>query len=680
MKARVVGTVVAGAALLSGVAYWLSSRESTPEQDVASAAGVPSQASVEPSTVPHGGCDLAVGDKYRFTYRNRVRAEVNAQLPGQHEPRATPVETALAGVLSFEVLRAGKDEGAVLLGRLDGLDDRARKLGGKTLDAPFLAKVSPQCDVVAFGRHKGTSAAAARTQHVVLTDLGFSVVSGIEQAFPTSVGTLRATVSRGEEGEGHWVRKAVRYESVWSPRMKGVDVVEGVVNVRRGASAWFDSLTGEESVAGGPVERSTTTWELRAAPADAASLANASRMLEDYVWENALQEGVSEERISLLSEEQDHSQRVKAMAAVSYDVALKRFDTLLEHGANINVQWRDMAAFLDAHPDKVDDFAARITAEDFPAGFKAPAFLALGQARTPEARQALLGIFRDREGGTADRIRSSLALAARADVGLPLARELRAEASRSATSPAEAAVSRQAILHLGMMSGARPSEPDLREEAVGLATELLSKAQTPQDYSVVFGMLGNLAEGDLLPTIERFTRNPDPEIRRQVPDALRRYKVDRVRALVVDWLARETDEDVKRRLFDVVHHMHIDAARPVDPAIMRAALTHLKEQPKVLTRQSLFHILSPFVASNVEVKQALKESLKYELAEKSGLYSLVAQYLPPSAVYEVLSQLDGLRGQFGGGLPPVEDRPEPPRERPIPDPPHPSFTADLGDF
>ena len=160
-------------------------------------------------------------------------------------------------------------------------------------------------------------------------------------------------------------------------------------------------------------------------------------------------------------------------------------------------------------------------------------------------------------------------------------------------------------------------------------------------------------------------------LRRELPAALRRYKVDKVKALALGWLAAETDGDVKRRLFDTLHHMYIDAGRPVDEAFVPLALQHLAEQPLVLTRQTLFHVLGPYVGSRPEVKAALQAQLLMELEERSGLYSLVAQYLPSASVFAALSQVPSLRGQFGGGLPPVA-RPAPaPAEVPIDDLPGP---------
>lgn len=675
MNARHLGLGAVVVAGLTGATLWLRAAGDTAAPQAVDAAGPVAAGGATP-TPTAGACRFTPGALHAFAYRSDTHYRLQTRLPGASAPVPQPGEAELQGRLTFEVLSTG-GEGAVLLGRLTEPNEKARIVAGAALESAFLTRIDERCQVVGYARHQETPRAVARTQHVVLTDLSFSVGDGTpasEATFPTSLGTLRALVARGPSGE--LVRKPLNYVSRWSPRMEGVQVVDGQVEVGRGGGAWFETLRGAEELAGGVVEFSRAEWEVRAIAADAAALAGVSRQLTDYRWENALAEVALEARVELGGQAEEHERRVEAMRAVTWPVALERFTALLEAGGNINEQWRDMAAFLDAHPDQVDDYVEHVMAEDFPAGFKAPAFLALGQARTPVAREALLGIYRERGNDSGDRIRSSLALVTRPDVGGSLAQELRAEATRPSADPSEASVSRQAILHLGILSGTRPGQEDVRQESMAVVQQLTTSARTPEDYSVLFGMVGNMAEGSLLPSIEQWTHLPDPQIRKALPAALRRYKLERVHGLIVDWLARETSPDVKRELFDTLYHMHVDAGRPVDEVILRKALEHLLEQPMVLTRQSLLHLLAPFASSNAEVNAALKAQLRIELEERSGLYSLVAQYLPAKDVYAVLATVPKLRTQFGGAVQPVVDAPPQQQEVPIPDlPAPPGFEA-----
>lgn len=613
-------------------------------------------------------CRFARGETHRFAYTSTTHSEVRPVLPGVR-PEDTPPQlasTELTGALSLEVLEVTAAD-AVLLARLSGLNAQARQLLGDAVEAPFLVAVNARCEVTRVARHRDTPRPVARAHGVVANELSFFVPTGDapeERRFSTALGVQRALVLVGNE-PGQTLRKALAYESRWNPRLTEIDVTEGEVQARRGSSRWFESLRGVEVVAGGAVRFSKNEWSLQRQPPEADALAKASRMLTDYVWENPFAADAREDQVTPQGDSQDQKRRVEAMREVSYPVALERFTLLLGGGANINDQWRDMAAFLDAHPDQVPAFVEHITAPDFPAGHKAPAFLALGQARTPAARDALLGLYRERGQQPADRMRSSLALALRADVGAPLAKELKAEALRPPQSAEESGVSRQAVLHLGVLAFAHPGEQEITEEATSLVQQLASTARTPEDWSVVFGLVGNLAEGTLLSQVEQWTHLQDPEIRQHVPRALRRYRVDRAQPIFVEWLGRETNPAVKRELFNVIHHMYVDANRPVGDALMGEALRHLREQPQVLTRQSLFHILAPYVATNAAVREAFKHQLVVELEERSGLYSLVAEYLPAASIYEALSTVPGLRAQFGGSLKPELPSAPVPEEVPI---------------
>ena len=668
MNARHFIIGLSAAAVLVGAALlW---RSPAPEPTPA-APPHPMPVAVTTPTPSGASCQLAVGSTFAYSYRSQTNYRVTTQLPGAPAPMSQEGAVELTGRLDFEVLHTGPE--ATLLARLTGANDAAKRQAGGLLENAFLARLNERCEVTAFARLKSTTGVAARAQQVALSDLAFSVGDGTpatEAVFLTSLGTLRALVVQGQEGAGHFLRKPLNYTARWSPRMEGVELVDGLVEVRRGGSPWFETLRGEEQVAGGQVDASKTVWEVKAVGAEASVLATASRDVADYVWENSLAMDQVVERSQLGAPSEDHAKRVEAARGVTFDQAFDRFAVLVSSGANINDQWRDMAAFLDAHPEKVNDFVETITDAEFPPGAKAPAFLALGQAQTPVAREALLGVYRERESGMADRIRSSLALVGRLDVGAPLAKELRAEATRRPGSTSEAAVSRQALLHLGVLAGTHAGQPDVAREATEVVAELTASAKTPEDYSVLCGMVGNMAELSLLPQIATWTQLPDARLRRSVPHALRRYRVERVHDLVVEWLARETDFDVKRELFNVLHHMYVDANQPIDEALKREAVRHLREAPLVLTRQSLYHLLAPHVG-DPEVHALLKAQLLVELKERSGLYSLVAQDLPAASVFEALSTVDGLRGQFAGELKPVDSSgpPAPPAVERIPDPP-----------
>lgn len=668
MSARHLVVAVSSTVLVAVVAgvWWQRQARVDP------APTLPSPVAVTPTLpTPSGAaCRFTRGQTFAFAYQSETHYRVTVPLPGAREAMPQTGTAELQGQLTFEVLDGAAHE-ATLLGRLTQPNDTAVKLAGPTLENSFLARLDERCQVTGFARLKATPHVAARAQQVALHDLAFSVGDGTptsEASFLTTLGTLRTMVAASPEAPGVYVRKPLNYTARWSPRMEGVALIDGLVTISRGQSPWFEELRGEEELGGGPVEFSKTEWSAKQAAVDAAALSTASRKLDDYVWENTFVEH-EEARTQLGGDDDDHARRVELARTTTFDQALGHFGALVAAGANINEQWRDLSAFLDAHPDQIEAFVDTVTDDDFPPGAKAPAFLALGEAKTPVAREALLGVYRDRESGTADRIRSSLALVTRADVGAPLARELRTEALRKPATTEEAAVSRQAVLHLGILSGTHPGQSDLLSEATELMQTLTATAKTPEDYSVLCGAVGNMAELSMLPQIATWSQLPDPALRQKVPQALRRYRVDRVHDLLVSWVERERDPDVLRELFNVMHHMYVDAGQPIDTPLVQAALRHLREQPKVLTRQSLYHLLAPHVG-DATVRATLEAQLKFELEERSGLYSLLAQDLPAESVFAVLSTLPSVRGQFGGALKPgATSAPPPVVDSPMPAPP-----------
>jgi hypothetical protein len=341
----------------------------------------------------------------------------------------------------------------------------------------------------------------------------------------------------------------------------------------------------------------------------------------------------------------DHEQRVAAMRDVKFEAALGHFTALADTNQNIATRWPDMAAFLDAHPEHIEDFSTRLITE-FEPHQKVGGFLALGQAQNPAAREALLEIWRERGLSMMDRTRASLALVTRADVGVALAKELRVEAARRPSTSDEANVSRQAMLHLGVLAGTRPANQQVALETREAILSALSGAKTPEDTSVIFAAIGNTGDATYLPELETWSLDRSAEIRATVALGMRRMPVEAVRDFTVAWLRRETHPDVKREIFEVVQHQYQDAGRPIGEALLLEAVGHLRQQPRILTRESLFRLLEPH-AGNELVRAALRDQLKVEYERQSGLFAFVAGLLPERDVQAVLTSIPTLHDQLG---------------------------------
>lgn len=624
--------------ILAGVGLFLLREEpaapatpSSPPKVVAGAAvqdGAGQRVSTACTFTPGERFSYAATAQTSWRLPERLRAVVGAQAAGS---------TSWSAELHFEVLTAGPD-GAVALARLT--DNAQGAVEG--VDSAWLARINRACEVAGFAHHKATQPPAARAQQTALHELYFTVpdLESAAIAFLNGTGQARGEVTR--EGE-KLVRQVHSYAQVWSRDMAGLQVTSSALSIRRGAKGWFESMVGLEgftasSVDTGRVELSVVSIAPRDGVLDAAS-----RDVNDYVWENMFGPVQTTTGTYVPPE---HQERVAAMREVSMETAMERFLVMADAKANVAAQWPDMAAFLDAHPESIDDFATLLVT-DFEPQWKVGGFLALGQAQSPAAREALLGIWRERGLPTMDRVRGSLALATRADVGVAYAQELRAEVTRTPDTAEEANVARQALLHLGVLGGTRPGNREVAEVVRSTLGSELSNARTPHDASVVFAAIGNTGDVTFLPELSRWSRHDDWEYRAATAIGMRRMPVELVEEFTVEWLQRETHPDVKRELFEVVHHQYTDAGKPVGPALMREAVKHLRQQPRILTRQSIFRILEPHAGED-EVRQALRDQLKVEYENQSGLFAFVASVLSERDVQSVLASIPSLRDQFNG--------------------------------
>lgn len=607
----------------------------TPAPAAAAAGAVAGEADAPPSTP----CTFTEGDRFAYALSASTSWRLPESLRAAVGDRADGT-SSWSAELHFEVLSA-EPKGAVLLARLVDASGEQGNVDG--VDAAWLARVDRRCGLAGFARHTATLPPAARAQQTALSELNFTVPDADSVAIDFLNGTGHARGEVVRDGE-LLVRHVKSYPQVWSRDMEGIALSASALTVRRGASGWFDSMQGLERFSASSLENGRVELSVVSIAPRPGVLDGASRRLEDYVWGDAL--GPIQPQTSAYVPA-DYQERVAAMRDVQFDTALERFTVTADTEHNVATQWPAMAAFLDAHPEDIDAFATLLVA-DFEPQWKAGGFLALGQTQHPAAREALLDIWRERGLPMMDRVRSSLALSTRADVGVAFAQELRAEVTRTPSSPDEANVARQALLHLGVLAGTRPTNREVAEVVRDTVRSKLGRTATPHELAATFAAIGNTGDVSFLPELENWSQHADPEVRATVAIGMRRMPVEQVEAFTVAWLKRETHPDVKREIFEVVHHQYTDAGRPVGPALLAEAVKHLRQQPRILTRQSLFRILEPHVATSEEARQVMREQLAVEYQNHSGLFAFVASVLGERDVQSVLAGLPSLRDQFNG--------------------------------
>jgi hypothetical protein len=655
MKRAILVGVVVLALVVAGALRWSSARPAevaqapTAPAPAISAGVAPAAAASEPP------CRFSTGNLLAYDVTSTTRVSTTSA------PETVNQSTAR---ITFEVLRVDAAS-AVLLARATALTGAFDQTAAGA-DQPWLLRVNERCEVDGFAHQKGALRRVARLQQGLAHELWFSLPKQqgpVLVAFDNAVGRAFATIApTGGAGSHHYVRTIQHYETTWAPAMNGVIVARSHTEVRRGNGGWFEFLEGTEELSvPGLVDKATASLRVVSAAPDGAVVAQAPRDEAHYVWGNTFEEVPSQELRPYVAP--DHQQRVEAMRNVAYPDALKGMLQTFGRTSNLYEQTRDMAAFLDAHPDQIHEFAGAVLTE-FEPEWKAAGFLALSSTQNAAAREVLLDVWRERDASEMDRIRASVGLVTRRDVGAPLAKELLAESRRPGTQ-AQRSVSQHALIHAGMLSGLRQEDEEVRTTVqVGLASELPAR-QTIEERAPLFSAIGNTGDLAFLPELERASRHPDPEWRAIVPIGMRRMPVAAVRDFTLEWLRRETSPLVMRELFEVVQHQYQDVGKVVDDELKREAVQYLRRQPRILTRQSLLQLLAPFVATDEEVRAALRAQLKVEYETDSGMFPFIAMYLPQEDITMVLATIPSLADQHRGEAPvrlPVMAPPPPPSQ------------------
>ncbi len=666
MRAIRIGSIVGAAGVLA-VLLFLFNGDDGEVADVASKAQPeeqvhPTDAAMSAAPAPVDGCVFSVGQRFAVDYATKSTWELPKEFAGA-TTEGLSGEVAWEADLNFEVLQANATE-AILLAEVAGSGDALVKAAGSDISTPYLARINAQCEVDGFARFHDTPIKTARTQQSILHELWFSaptVNQNRQVSFSNAVGRALGVMFRDDEG--HLVRTIRQYERVWAQSMSGLNVRSSNMLVRRGGHAWFDSLRGFESIASGSVQGGEVRIDAQTKAANDGALEHASHNVDDYIWEDFLKPLQS---TSAAKKPAGHDERVARMESITFPVALDQFLTRIDTKMNFDQQWRDMAAFLDAHPEQINEYATALVTE-FKPSWKAAGFVALGATQHPAARESLLEIFREKELPEMDRVRSSLALATRADAGVSVARELVAEINRPVEHMETIGAGQQALLHLGVMAGSHQDDQEiaaLTREALG---SRLASVNTPEELAPVFAAIGNTGDLSFLPQLEQWSTNDDPEIRAKVAIGMRRMRITAVESFTLQWLSRETSFEVKREIFEVVQHQYQDAGVVAGEALLAESVRHLKQGPRILARQSIYRLIAPAVKTNAMVREAVSSSIRSEYEAKSGLESYLIGLLPQREVMAALSGVDSLRDQAPQApsmspalIDPVSEDPEPP--------------------
>ena len=263
----------------------------------------------------------------------------------------------------------------------------------------------------------------------------------------------------------------------------------------------------------------------------------------------------------------------------------------------------------------------RLRANQLPPEAEAAAFLAMGKALTPEAREALLSTMRDSSAEVIDRSRSLFALVDRPDVDARVAREMASDAMaiNSGGSRAERIFARESALAVGMMAGLRgDTEPDIKAVATQTVPQLLALGNTATTLSPAFGTIGNIGDPAMLSYVQPYTESGDASVRAVAARSIRRMSPQETADFEASWLQRESDPNVKRELYSTISKQAYDAQQPVGGGVVQQAIADLQRNPGLLTRKAIIQILGQQAATDPSAKTALMKQIAYETKDTLG--------------------------------------------------------------
>ena len=405
-----------GAALVAHASFGPDAQEieavsDTKKEDVAKASGSPS-----------GACEFDVGDAAAWQMASVQHTTVDTASLGLTPADTAPVELKHGLSLTFEseVLRV-EDDHALHLGHLREVSTDTLK-DVRKISTPFLFRVGTACDLQGFAYLEETPRPFARVQQAILYDFQWRLpergrqtwgaqngTGAFESVIATSVGT----------GTALSVHRRINAYSPWAGN-DSMRVEESILKVDISDGPWFDRASLEERLRQG-ASSITRTLSLRSVPASVSALSALTRDESEYVWEDLLplELPLPEEAAPTVAQ----LQAQKHLRGVPLDEALGHYVKRVKSDAGIQATWPPLRDWLEANPGGAGALVDKLKSGEMPNEATMGAYIALGNARTPQAKQALMGIMEDTNAPTFERSRAILSLIDRADTGAGLARQ-----------------------------------------------------------------------------------------------------------------------------------------------------------------------------------------------------------------------------------------------------------------
>lgn len=589
------------------------------------------------------GCIFEEGAVSSFKIEGKDAARIDPSGFGmQGDAGEIEIESSYSATLHTEVLEVGED-GALLLGQLDDFRSTAVREDARVA-APFLFRVSEGCGLQGFAHDASLQEGYARIQQALLHDMTFDVPVGDVALFFEGQDTLGEVAGRVKRIDGK-LEKRVSSLRAWSLGMGSLSSVDSAITVITPAeSGWFSNLAFTGHYTGTGITSTRKLTVARQENEGATSLSKISRAEKDYVWADLLSRMIPLDEGVAIS--QHELKQRDAVRDKSVDTILDRLvERVDDENVGIQDTWPELRAYMEARPEMAQVVADRIIANEIPAQATMGAFIALGNTRNAEARQALEAIVHDPSIAAFDRVRAMFSLVDRADVEDEFALQLAKLAAPLANSKSkeEHLTARHALLALGMMSGRKPNREDIKKIAVDAIRDALASAPNSIIASPAYGALMNVGDPALLAMIEDIPDHPDYSTREVAAIAMRRMPPSKTAEFTRRWLAKEKDWRVKITLYHSLELQTFAAQEMTSREVVELAVADLEKRPGAITRKALVRLLGR-AAQEMDPTDPLRERIEGELAamipfeveNRTGLYLTIAPFVDPATLRQAL--------------------------------------------
>ncbi len=589
-------------------------------------------------------CELQSGRVYSWQYQSRDQATIDAAALGfaGADTGGTKVETGLQATLNVKVVSKDADQMLVLARLTDAESDHIHNKKG--LERPFLVRIDSDCSIEGFAHESMTSQAFGRIQQAVLHDLDFAMPNGQPFESSDTLGRTVASLSETTADGQQTIVKSLTSLTPWHTGMGGIsELTAGELRVVR-TQGWFDDMHLQVSGTGTGVT-SNRDVVVSTIPANDAAFERLSTNEADYVWTDLLPLDLplpeSDERFA--TNESVRNREAKK----DFNQAFGEFVARIEKDVPIQQTWPDMRNYLEARPEAASELVTKLKNDEMPAQARMATYMALGNAHTPEAKEALEGIMEDENAPAFERVRAILSLIDRPDVGTDLAEYLATNSSSPERSLDKQLFARHSMLALGAMSSRQASKPEVKAVAVRTISSALESTEEVMFLGPVYKAMANVGDASMLPLVHSATDNPDHMIREAAAVVTRRMDPVASAEFSQRWLEKEKDWRVKEVIYMTLENQTFTANKTTSKAVLRLAMQDLKEQPTVITRKSIIRLLArakkefgPQDSLSIEIEEAFLDILPYEVQVRSGLYLTIANEISnPIRLREALASL-----------------------------------------